>query len=198
MTNYSDAAFDHKKQLVGEWMARVKPGLVWDLGANTGVFSRVASASGAFTVSYDIDSAAVEQNYLRAKDEKQPNLLPLQLDLTNPSPALGWANRERESFGGRGPADMVLALAVIHHLAITNNVPFAQLAEFFAETGKWLVIEFVPKSDTQVQKMLRAREDIFVDYTREAFEDAFNSRFCTRESIPVRETERTLYLMEVR
>jgi len=197
-TNYSDAAFEHKKQLVGEWIVRINPKLVWDLGANTGVFSRMASASGAYTISYDIDSAAVEQNYLRAKNDREQNLLPLQLDLTNPSPALGWANRERDSFGERGPADMILALAVIHHLAITNNVPLPQLAGFFAETGKWLVIEFVPKSDSQVQKMMLAREDIFPNYTREGFETAFKGRFKIHDAVAVRESERYMYLMETR
>ncbi len=125
-------------------------------------------------ISWDIDPAAVEQNYRQVKTEKNERLLPLLLDLTNPSPAIGWANRERDSFGGRGPADLTLALAVIHHLAISNNVPLLQLADFFAEMGKWLVIEFVPKSDSQVRKLLASREDIFPDYTREGFEAAFS------------------------
>jgi len=198
ITNYSDLAFEHKKQLVGEWVARVKPNLVWDLGANTGMFSRLACSAGVFTVAFDIDPAAVEQNYLQAKNDKEKNLLPLQLDLTNPSPALGWANRERESFRERGPADMVLALAVIHHLAITNNVPLPQLADFLAEMGKWQVIEFVPKSDSQVQKMMAAREDIFPNYTQEGFEAAFSEQFTIHESVAVRESQRQLYLMETK
>lgn len=196
ITNYSDAAFEHKKQLVREWSARMKPTLVWDLGANNGVFSRVAGEAGAYVVSSDIDPAAVEQNYRQLKEEKTGNLLPLLLDLTNPSPAIGWANEERDSFGTRGPADMVLALALIHHLAISNNVPLPQLADFFAKTGKWLVIEFVPKSDSQVQKLLVSREDIFPAYTREGFEAAFRQRFKICEAVNVRETERMLYLME--
>lgn len=198
ISNYSDAAFEHKKQLVSEWVARLKPKHLWDLGANTGVFSRVASSSGVFTVAFDIDPAAVEQNYLRVKKDKEQILLPLQLDLTNPSPALGWANRERESFRERGPVDMVLALAVVHHLAITNNVPLPQLADFFAEMGKWLVIEFVPKSDSQVQKMMSAREDIFPNYRREGFEAAFSERFQIHESVSIHESERQLYLMEAK
>src|SRR5919109_2075597 len=145
MSNYSDAAFEHKKQLVREWSAKVKPSLIWDLGANNGTFSRVAGEGGAFVVSSDIDPAAVEQNYRQMKGEKTENILPLLLDLTNPSPAIGWGNEERDSFRARGPADLVLALALIHHLAISNNVPLPQLAAFFAESGQWLVIEFVPK-----------------------------------------------------
>ncbi len=197
-TNYSDAAFEHKKRLVGEWAAQVRPGLVCDLGANTGVFSRVAAGTGAYVVSSDIDPAAVEQNYRQAKAEKTQNVLPLLLDLTNPSPAIGWANRERDAFHRRGPADMLLALALIHHLAISNNVPLSQVAEFLHPLGKWLVIEFVPKSDSQVQKLLVSRADIFPEYTRKGFESAFESKFVTRECVPLRESERVLYLMEGR
>ena len=198
ITNYSDAAFEHKQQLVREWSAKVKPSLVWDLGANIGVFSRVAGGSGAFVVSSDVDPAAVEQNYKISQEAKEQNILPLLLDLTNPSPSLGWANRERDSFGARGPADLVLALALIHHLAISNNVPLPQLADFFASAGKWLVIEFVPKSDSQVQKLLISREDIFPQYTRAGFEEAFQGRFKICETVNVRESERVLYLMECR
>ena len=93
---------------------------------------------------------------------------------------------------------MVLALALIHHLAISNNVPLPQLADFFADTGKWLVIEFVPKSDSQVQKLLASRKDIFSNYTRESFEVAFSERFSIREKVPIKESERFLYLMEKR
>jgi ribosomal protein L11 methylase PrmA len=196
ITNYSDAAFEHKKQLVSEWSTRLKPALTWDLGANNGAFSRVAGANSSFVVSFDIDPAAVEQNYRQIKKDKTENLLPLLLDLTNPSPAIGWANRERDSFGQRGPADLALALAVIHHLAISNNVPLPQLADFFAETTKWLVIEFVPKQDSQVRKLLASRADIFTSYTREGFESAFKEKFTIREAVEIRESERVLYLME--
>ncbi len=194
-TNYTDAAFEHKKQLVKDWSEEKKPALVWDLGGNTGVFSREAASSGAFTVSFDIDPAAVEQNYRMVKTQKEQNILPLVLDLTNPSPALGWDNAERDSFGTRGPADMALALAVIHHLAISNNVPLPQLADFFAAHCKWLVIEFVPKPDSQVRKLLASREDIFPNYTREGFEAAFSTRFTIHKSEAVRDSERVLYLM---
>jgi hypothetical protein len=198
ITNYSDAAFEHKKQLVGEWAGRLKPALVWDLGANNGVFSRVAGETSAYVVSSDVDPSAVEQNYRQMKGEKTKNLLPLLLDLTNPSPSIGWANEERDAFQRRGPADLVLALALVHHLAISNNVPLLQLADFLARWGKWLVIEFVPKSDSQVQKLLVSREDIFPSYTREGFEAAFQQKFNIREAVPVHESERVLYLMERR
>lgn len=198
ITNYSNSAFDHKKEIISGWLKDIVPVSVWDLGANNGEFSRLASAAGIPTVAWDIDPSAVEQDYLRIKTEKEQNLLPLILDLTNPSPALGWANEERDSFGQRGPVDAIFALAIIHHLAISNNVPLARLADFFAGLCRWLVIEWVPKSDSQVQKLLRTRKDIFDGYTRDGFESAFGTRFHIRETMDVRESERRLYLLESR
>jgi len=197
-TNYTEAAFDHKKELISEWLEVLQPKTVWDLGANTGVFSRQAAGRGAYTVAFDIDPAAVEQNYRQVKKDKEQNLLPLVLDLTNPSPSLGWANRERDSLAGRGPVDVVLALALIHHLAISNNVPFDRLSDFLAELGKWLIVEFVPKADSQVQKLLKSREDIFIEYQREAFERILAKRYIIRKSCQIRTSERWLYLMERR
>jgi hypothetical protein len=197
-TNYNDQAFEHKRELVRTWTQEKKPGLIWDLGANTGVFSREAAACGAQVISFDIDPAAVDQNYRLVKQDKEQNLLPLLLDLTNPSPALGWDHRERDSFSGRGPADMVLALAVVHHLAISNNVPLPLLADFFSSCcSKWLVVEFVPKDDSQVRKLLASRKDIFTDYTREGFEQAFSTKFRIRRTDLIKDSGRILYLMEV-
>ena len=196
ITNYSEVAFAHKKEVIAGWVERVKPAMVWDLGANNGEFSRIASEAGIYTISSDIDPTAVEENYLRMREEKERNLLPLVLDLTNPSPALGWANDERESFARRGPVDMVFALALIHHLAISNNVPLPKVAEFFAGAGKWLVIEFVPKSDSQVRKLLKSREDIFDQYTKEGFERAFGQFFKIYAADPVKDSQRTLYLLQ--
>ena len=195
ITNYSDAAFEHKKGLVSKWLDQANPRSVWDLGANTGVFSRLASGCGISTISFDIDPAAVEQNYRQVRSAKEQNILPLLIDLTNPSPAIGWHNRERESLSDRAPAEMVLALALIHHLAISNNVPFHQLADFFHDMAQWLIIEFVPKSDSQVQRLLASRVDIFDHYTRDEFEEIFRHRFDVLEAVQVRESERFIYLM---
>lgn len=194
-TNYSAGAAKHKEEIVSDYINQIKPNALWDLGANDGRFSRLASNSGIDTVAFDIDPSAVEKNYRAIKQNKETSILPLMLDLTNPSPGMGWENRERDSFGGRGPVDMVLALALIHHLAISNNVPLEHIAGFFSQLCKNLVIEFVPKSDSQVQRLLATREDIFTEYTREAFESAFSQFFSITQSIPVKDSERTLYLL---
>ena len=195
-TNYDDRAMLHKGEVVRGFIQQVRPGMVWDLGANTGRFSRLASQEGIFCVSFDIDPAAVELNYTACRKGKENNLLPLVMDLTNPSPATGWQNEERDSLKARGPVDMVLALALIHHLAIANNVPLGQLAEFFAAITRWLVIEFVPKSDSQVERLLATRLDIFPDYSVEGFTNAMAKHFKLHQRVDIDDSERSLFLFE--
>jgi len=196
--NYSDDALEHKKEIIQKFLDRIQPKTVWDLGANTGIFSRLASQRGIPTAAFDIDPAAVEINYRTMAKVGEPNLLPLVMDLTNPSPAMGWENRERDAFLERGPADAVLALALIHHLAISNNVPLAHLSRFFARAGRWLIIEFVPKSDSQVQKLLATRKDIFDEYDPDHFQSHFSKDFTVHEVVSIRGSQRFLYLMERR
>jgi ribosomal protein L11 methylase PrmA len=194
-TNYSDAAFSHKREIVAKAIERLAPAVVWDLGANDGTFSRLASDRGIQTVAFDIDPVAVEKNYRRAKEASEQHMLPLLQDFTNPSGRYGWANQERDALADRGPADLALALALVHHLAIAHNVPLLRVAEYFARLTRALVIEFVPKSDSQVQRMLASRKDIFDGYTQEGFEQAFSDHFDIEEAIAVREAERTIYVM---
>jgi ribosomal protein L11 methylase PrmA len=167
---------------------------VWDLGANTGVFSRVASASGARVIAFDQDPYCVEANYLQSK-QGGLDILPLVLNLSNPTPAIGWENQERRSLLQRAGADTVLALALIHHLAISNNVPLPKLANFFAGICRWLIIEFVPKEDPKVQLLLANREDIFSAYTLDAFEHEFGRLFSIENRTEIRGSKRILFLM---
>lgn len=197
-TNYTPAALKHKEELVAQFVEQVKPCTVWDLGANVGRFSRLASQRGIFTVAFDVDPGAVEQAYRQVRQNQETHLLPLLLDLTNPSPSLGWHHRERQSLIDRGPAEMILSLALLHHLAIGNNTPLEQIADFLADLGRWLVIEFVPKEDSQVQRLLASRQDIFTGYTLERFEQAFTQKFRLHRSEQIHESQRRLYLMERR
>lgn len=196
--NYTPAGLEHKERLIAEFLNQIQPANVWDLGANTGRFSRVASSRGIPTLAFDLDPGAVELAYRQVRQNQETHLLPLLLDLTNPSPALGWHNRERMSLLERGPAGAVLALALVHHLAIGNNTPLERLAEFFASLGRWLVIEFVPKEDSQVQRLLASRQDIFPDYTVERFEHIFSRLFRLHRAETILDSGRRLYLMERR
>lgn len=197
-TNYSDASLKTKGELVARFIEKVNPSTAWDLGANNGLFSRECSRRGVETIASDIDPAAVEQDYLAVKANAEEHLLPLVVDLTNPSPALGWAHAERDSFLDRGPVDLVMALALIHHLAISNNVPLETVAQFFATAGKWVIVEFVPKSDSQVKRLLSTRKDIFTRYHEAGFEEAFDKYFKLEEKVPIPGSERTLYLFKKR
>ncbi|MBN1374612.1 MAG: SAM-dependent methyltransferase [Dehalococcoidia bacterium] len=185
-----------KEQLVSGLLDQIKPQCVWDLGANTGKFSRIACQKGSFTLSLDSDPACVESNYLLNRDSAEQLMLPLVIDLTNPSPGIGWDNTERMQLWQRGHADTVLALALIHHLAITNNLPLARLAGFFRKICSTLIIEFIPKSDPNVQKLLSSRADIFPDYTREMFEENFSKFFSITSSEQITGSGRILYLMK--
>lgn len=196
--NYSAAAMACKERLVKEYIELVKPGTVWDLGANVGTFSRIAAGTAKYVVAFDSDPVCTDIAYRDYRERELKNVLPLVLDLTNPSPALGWAHRERMSLADRGPADLALALALVHHLAIGNNVPLPLIAEFLASICRTLIIEFVPKTDSQVREMLITREDTFPDYTQARFENEFGRFFSIVKCDRIEDSVRILYLMRRR
>jgi len=196
--NYESQALADKERFVKECIASVSPLTVWDLGANTGRFSRLASGQGSMTMAFDIDPACIEINYRRARDSGDKYLLPLYLDLTNPSPDIGWDNAERLSLKGRPKPDLVLALALVHHLAISNNLPLDRIAAYLSGLAPNLVIEFVPKGDSMVQRLLQTREDIFPDYTVQGFEEAFGRYYTIVLNEQTAGSERSLYLMQRR
>jgi len=195
--NYSDASRQHKIQTVEAYLDQCRSQELWDLGANTGVFSRMASAAGARVIAFDQDPYCVEANYVQSKRERL-DILPLVLNLCNPTPAIGWQNEERRSLLQRAGADTVLALALIHHLAISNNLPLSMLASFFARICRWLIIEFVPKEDSKVQLLLNHREDIFPGYTIDVFQNEFSRHFSIENRAEIASSKRTLFLMRRR
>jgi len=197
-TNYVDRSMEHKEELVTRFLESCKNSgsqTAADFGANTGKFSRLAAAQGFFVLAHDIDTVAVDKNYREVKSNAETTILPLVQDLTSPSPAIGWANRERMSFIERHKVDVGLALAIIHHIHISNNVPLGMIAEFFSNICDSLIIEFVPKSDSQVKRLLSTREDIFTAYDEQGFEAAFGRYFSLKASQKIEGSERTLYLL---
>jgi ribosomal protein L11 methylase PrmA len=200
-TNYSETSFEDKKRLVKTFVDAIpgKPRIIWDLGANTGVFSRCIGENRACqVVAADIDPVAVEKNYREVVRSGEDNILPLCLDLTNPSPGIGWGNSERAAFFERQTADAIVALALIHHLALSNNVPLEKVANLFAKSAPYLIIEFVPKSDSQVKRLLATRADIFPDYTVDGFKKAFSSVYEIVREEAEKDTGRILFLMRRR
>jgi len=192
-TSYDDAATRAKEALVARSLEALGGGVVWDLGANTGRYSRIAADLGRAVIAFDSDPAAAERHYRTLRSEGRTDTLPLVMDLVDPSPAVGWSGSERHSLMERCDADVLLALALVHHLAIGRNVPLPMLASFLAELGAGLIIEFVPKQDAMVGRLLASRRDVFPDYTIEGFRAAFDGPFEVLDETPIDGTVRTLF-----
>ncbi|MDX2246054.1 MAG: SAM-dependent methyltransferase [Bacteroidia bacterium] len=191
----SDDYLLKKKEIITQWIKNIHPVYTWDLGANDATFSRIAAEYG-LTVALDSDSLAVEWGYQKVCSENISNLLPLRMDLANPSPGLGWANEERTAWLNRPLPQLTLALALVHHLVIGNNLPLAELARFFSRISPQLIIEFIPKSDPKIREMLAFREDIFPEYHPAGFEEIFSVYFTIEEKQTIPHSERILYLMQ--
>ena len=190
--SYSAEATEAKRRLADEMLRSAAGERVWDLGANTGEFSRIAAAQGKSVLAIDADWAAAERHYRSLSERGETHILPLVADLAAPSPALGWGLEERRSLLDRADADVVLALAVVHHLAIGRNVPLPQIGALLARLGAETIVEFVPKSDLMVREMLASREDVFPTYDLPTFRStlAATHEILREERIPG--SERTL------
>lgn len=174
--NYSNEEFAAKKDFVARFCAAARPKIIWDLGCNTGEFSKVALENGTeLSCAFDYDQGALEAAFARASDERLM-LQPLLLDAANPSPNQGWNEREQKGLQERANADAVLALAFVHHLAIGRNIPLADVVDWLVGLAPQGVIEFVPKADPKVQELLALREDIFPQYSEESFRQLLSSR----------------------
>lgn len=195
-TNYTETARQSKMDIVAK-LGSKKGRLALDLGANKGDFSRHLAPNYELVLATDYDALAVERNVL---NEKLENILPLVLDIARPTPGYGWECKERPSFIDRCKADLLMALALVHHLRFTAGIPFSKMAQGFAQLlipGGHAIVEFVPKEDSQVTRLLAARDDIFDDYTRENFIKAFEENgFKMLSFLPVAESLREIFLFE--
>jgi hypothetical protein len=195
--SYPGEASGARDQVVRSDLHAIEGHVAWDLGANTGRFSRIAASEGYRVVAWDIDPAATERHDREVIKSHAP-ILPLLGDVAEPSPALGWDLRERASMLDRADADVVMAMALIHHLAIGRNVPLSRLADLFARLAPNLIVEFVPRHDPMVQRLLASREDVFPDYNEAGFAAAFDRRFEILDSSPLPGSPRTVYRMHRR
>lgn len=181
--HYTDADLEAKEAFVSSVAGVVKPTLAWDLGANDGHFSRLVAEHGAYVIAADGDHEAVDQLYRALRAEQDTRILPLVIDLADPSPDRGWRGRERRAFTARSRPQLVLALALVHHLVISRNVPMPEFVGFLADAEAELVVEFPTRDDPMVQRLLRnKREGLHDDYTVEHFEAALAERFEVRRS----------------
>lgn len=199
-TILSQQYLQEKEKLFREMIKELDYATALDAGTNDGHFARILAegSNGKNVVAVDSDAVAINRLYRHIKMNTVENLLPLQMDITQPSPALGYRNQERAAFFDRIKADLVSALALIHHLVYSKNIPLASLAAFFADiTGKYLLIEFVPANDPKVIAISKNRTAVH-RYDAATFEESFGTLFTTLKKITVPGTERVLYLMQKR
>ena len=194
-TSYSDTAARSKERIVRELIAESGGSVIWDVGANDGHYSEIAAECEASVVALDADDNAVERMYARSRSQAS-SILPLVMDLANPSPALGWNLEERRSLFERSNADLVMALALVHHLAIGHNLPLGHIASFFARLAPRLILEWVPKSDPMTQRLLASREDIFPEYTLTDLRAAFSPYFVIERECAIEDSDRMLLRMQ--
>jgi hypothetical protein len=196
--SYSGEALAAKKAAVSALLGRARPRTVWDLGANAGEFSRLAAGLGARVVAFDADPVAVEASWQAARDRADGRVLPLLMDLTNPSGDQGWAHREHRSLQSRGPADLVMALALVHHLALGYHVPLPAFAAWLASLGRRALVEFVPREDPRAAQLLATRPGAFPGYHQTGFEEALAGPFEVEERRSLEGSGRVLYLLRRR
>ncbi|MFY4730732.1 class I SAM-dependent methyltransferase, partial [Nitrospira sp. BLG_2] len=154
-----------------DFAAQHRPRQLWDFGCNAGVFAKAAIECGAeYVVGFDFDQGALDGCYAQTRASRLP-IQSIVMDMANVSPDQGWMGIEREGLGARRSADALVALAVVHHLVISRNIPFGELLDWLIDLAPCGVIEFVPKTDPMVQKLLALRADIFEDYTWGFFND---------------------------
>jgi ribosomal protein L11 methylase PrmA len=191
--SYTDDDFNIKKSTVDAWLTSINNDTVIDAGCNVGEFSYIASKHAEKVIAFDFDESVISKLFLKIKKDNIKNIYPLVIDIFSPSPSIGWMNKERTSFIERlGKNNTTLALALIHHLTIGNNVPFKKQAELFSLFSEDLIVEYVPKDDVQVSKLLTTRKDIYHDYSLEYFLLAFSEYFIQVDKIELPNSKRVL------
>ena len=191
--SYLDAETAAKEDFVRRVVGQRRRGLIWDLGCNEGRFSRIAAEGANLVVAADSDRAVVDRLYLSLRDDGNRSILPLVVDLADPSPAIGWDNAERATLTERGLPELSLCLALVHHLSISRNVPLREVVRWLRDLGGEIVVELPDRADPMVRRLLLGkRDDAHPDYSRETFEQELRSRFDVVESVELSGT-RTLY-----
>lgn len=191
--SYGEASFETKKAFVEKAASARSRKLVWDLGSNTGTFSRICANHADYVVSVDGDTKAINRFYEAQKVQQQGNICPLIMNLANISPGQGWRGRERKAFDERGKPDLVLCLALIHHIVISANIPLAEFLGWLRSLDAEIVIEFVSVEDDMSKMLLRNRVNQYSDMTEAGFESMVSQSFDIVSSQSLKGTHRKLY-----
>ena len=196
--SYAEEERREKEEFVERAAARRRWGLAWDLGCNTGRFSRIVAAHADYTVAVDSDPQVIDRLYRELRQEDQRGILVLVNDLADPSPDRGWRGGERQALAARRSPDLILGLALLHHMVIGANLPLAEVVEWFAGFDAELIVEFVSRQDPMVERLLLNKTDQFDDYDRPAFESYLARHFETVRRQELSGRTRTLYHLRPR
>ncbi len=194
--SYGEVDFERKKAFVEEHISARRPRLLWDLGANTGTFSRIAARHSQVVVAVDGDHEAVDILYREARESGDRNIIPLVMDLANPSPGQGWVGRERAAFFERQSPDVALCLALVHHLRVSANIPTSMLIEWLRSLDAALIVEFVGRDDEMFRKLVENKSEDYADYTSENFQLEIEKRFTIEDRMELKKGKRQMLLLE--
>ena len=194
--SYAASDFERKTAFVKKHTAARRPHLLWDLGANTGTFSRIAAQYSEMVIAVDGDHEAVDVLYREVREGREQNIVPLVMDLANPSPGQGWAGRERAPFIGRRSPDMALCLALFHHLRVSANVPVSLLVEWLRSLDATVIVEFINRDDEMFAKLAMNKREDYADYSLENFQSEVDRHFTVEDSMALKGGKRALFLLE--
>ena len=196
--SYNDEAFGEKKSILETMLNHLNPQTVWDLGSNDGFFTELVSKHSKYSVAFDFDVTCLENMYQRLRGQNNQDILPLYLNIANPTPGIGWENKERKSLFDRGPCDLALALAVVHHLVVTAAIPLPKIVDFFRKVSRNLIIEYVPPTDPKFQQISRSNPNDFSFFTEEYFQTTFLKSFTLVKRLPIHSSKRTIYQFQAK
>ena len=191
--SYPEQDREAKRRFVRESLGDRRRELVWDLGCNTGEYSFIAAEQTDLVVAFDADYLAIERLYRQLRRQKRGSILPLVMNLAQPSPPLGWRHQERAGLEQRPKPDMTLALALVHHLALSANVPLGEFVSFAAALGGELLVEFPTREDAMVKRLLGRKTEQHPDYSRDSFERELGRHFFVRKTLDLLGGHRRLY-----
>ena len=194
--SYDAEEFERKKRFVERHTSERRPGLTWDLGANTGDFSRIAARHSGAVVAVDSDQDAVEMLYAEVREAGPRNVIPLVMDLSNLSPGQGWAGRERAAFDKRRGPDLALCLALVHHVRVSANIPLSLFVEWLRSLDAAVIIEFVGRDDEMFLKLIENKREEYADYTMDNFETEVGRHFSIGDRLVLKGGKREMFLLE--
>jgi ribosomal protein L11 methylase PrmA len=190
--NYEIESQLHKVKIIEGFLDQIESTKALDIGANDGLYSQLLADRGMYTLVVDIDELAIDRSF-KGNHEL---IHPLQMNLVNPTPAIGWNNIERKSFWERCNVDVIQALAIVHHLFITHDISFEEIAKKLAQHTNYLIIEFIHPEDSQTQILLQNKPHHSLNYNQMNFEKSFKSKFKLIVNSKIKNSKRELYLFE--